>query len=164
MRELHRLLVGVAQGVESADTRQHVEEDPQRRFQREPLAGAPEPGELLAVEEVPEDHEVVSAHRDLAHASDVRVRQRRDPARFPPQIRAPARVAPASAGEVLGHGELRAASGERGLAHDIERDRARAELTDHFVWSEQVYVDREPSVRSHHVTKRTSQTLERIPD
>ena len=154
MRELHGLLAGVAQSVKRPDAGQHVEEDAQRHLERQPLAGAPEPRELLAVEEVAEHDEVVSAHRDLAHASDVRTRQRGDASRLAPQVGASAAVTrPAGPREALGDGELRAADGERRLARDVEGDRARAELTDHFVRSEQVCVDREASVRSDHVTK-----------
>ena len=43
-------------------------------------------GELLAVEELTEDDEIVAAHGDLAHASEVRIGERRDAARLATQI------------------------------------------------------------------------------
>ncbi len=165
VRQLHRLLARVAQPVQRAHAGEDVEQHPQGDLERKPLRALgerPELAQLLAVEEIAEDDEVVAAQRDLAHARHVRVGERRDAARFAAQI-GPGRVARAvRAGEALRHDDLRGAPADRRLARDEDREGARSELADHLVGSEDLGVEMDRRMRSHHVTETTSSRPGRI--
>src|ERR1019366_239904 len=64
----------------------------------------------------------------------------------------------------LGNHELAAGRRKRGLPRDVDRERARSELADHFVRREGIIVDRERSVRSSHGRKITATSPGRIDD
>jgi hypothetical protein len=132
VRQLHRLLLGIAQVVDRSGARQDVDDHAQRDFERE-LARLPEIVKLLSLDELGEDDEVVAASDDVTNPREVRAGERRDAARLAEQLLARGVARVGGALESLRNRELRLAAGTgHGIPDDVYGVRARPDLAHDF--------------------------------
>jgi hypothetical protein len=152
VRELQGLLTCVAKVVQGRDAREDVDEHAERDLERQPACGvvrAPERGELLAIDELRVRHEVFAAHRDVAHARQVRTGERGDALRLAQEVRILAVRAQGGPREALRHEEVDLRSGRRGLAHGVGVRGPRAELPNELVGREGSLGNRQGGAQRH---------------